>query len=325
MKIDFLQIGFIRCGTSFLLDNVYPQNPHLECINVEGHHWELEKLLLRDFILADGFEYDRQSFERKFADICQTIFTNKQVQRRGFLFRPFTFSNQRRFDRQNVIDRINESFPEVKIIMPIRSQQTWILSFYSTYLRDGGLLGLHDFVETILGNENLVAHYIDWFPLVSYLYKLFGSERALIYPFEELNKSPQGIANRIFDFLEVPRVQIEESPVNPSSSKEIMPLRRSLNQLVHFGCGASAYKLNFRRDLGEAEPTKISKLYNSFVELIYSVYTHGLCSRIDNIFGFKGRLELEERHLKMVEQRYSSNNRKLSELLNVDLSGYGYI
>ena len=107
MKIDFLQIGFIRCGTSFVLNRVYPQSPHLECISVEGNHWELEKLLLQDFILADGFEYDRQSFERKFADICPTIFTDKQVQKRGFLFRPFTFSNQRRFDRKNVIDRIN--------------------------------------------------------------------------------------------------------------------------------------------------------------------------------------------------------------------------
>jgi len=33
MKIDFLQIGFTRCGTNFLLENVYPYNPHLEWFN----------------------------------------------------------------------------------------------------------------------------------------------------------------------------------------------------------------------------------------------------------------------------------------------------
>jgi len=325
MKIDFLQIGFIRCGTSFLLQNVYPHNPHLECINVEGRYWELEKLLLRDFILADGLEYDSQSFEAKFADICPTVFTNKQAEVRGILFRPFTFYNRRRFDRKNIIDRINDSFSEVKIIMNIRSQQTWIPSYYSEWVSSGGLLGLHDFIESIFGNETLIAHYIDWFPLVSYLYKLFGSERVLICPFEELKKSPQGMADRIFDFLEVPRVQlIDESPVNPSISKEVLPLRRFLNHLVRFDNGTSDFNLNYRRDLGEAEPSKISKWYNSVLELIYASYTHKLCRMVDNVFGFKGRLELEERHLKMIEQRYSSNNRKLSELLNVDLSSYGY-
>ena len=54
MKIDFLQIGFQKCGTTFLATNVYPYNPHLECINPESRSWKLEKLLRRDFILADG-------------------------------------------------------------------------------------------------------------------------------------------------------------------------------------------------------------------------------------------------------------------------------
>jgi len=325
MKIDFLQIGFQKCGTTFLATNVYPYNSHLECINPEARSWGLEKLLRRNFILADGFEYDREGFEIKLAEICPPLFTNKQAQVRGIMLELFTFMYQRRFDRKNVIDRINESFPEVKIIMSIRSQQTWIVSFYSEYLKGGGLLGLHDFIESLFNNERLDAHYIDWFPLVSHLYKLFGSERVLIILFEELQKSPQGIANRIFDFLEVPQVQIDASPVNPSLSKEVMPLRRFLNHLLHFSFGASAYNCNFSRDLGDAKPSKMSKWYNTFLFRIYEPYTNSLCYKVDDVLRFKGRLALEERHLKMIEQRYSSNNKKLSELLGVDLSDYGYL
>ena len=48
-------------------------------------------MLLRDFILADGFEYSGQSFEKEFADLCQTAFTNEQAQVRGIMFEPFTF------------------------------------------------------------------------------------------------------------------------------------------------------------------------------------------------------------------------------------------
>ena len=317
--IDFLQIGFTRCGTNFLLENVYPYNPHLECVYPVG---EYSRLLERDFILADGFEYDRHSFERKFADIRETVFTNEQAQVRGLMFRPFTSLSERRFDRKTVIDRINESFPEVKIIMFIRNQQIWILGWYTAYLRDGGLLGFYDFVESILTNDILGAHYIDWFPLVSYLYKLFGSERVLLCLYEELKESPQDIANRIFDFLEVPRIQIDESPVNPSLSKEVVPLKRFFNHLVRFGCGASNY--SFYNVNSEAEPSKISKLYGVFEYTISRRYGNELCRAVDKVFGFKGRLELGERHLKMIEQRYSSHNRKLSELLNIDLSGYGY-
>jgi len=324
MKVDFLQIGFEKCGTEFILRNIFAPNPHLQCIPSDG---ELHKLLIRDFILADGFEYDRKSFESKLAEICQTRFTNKQAQARGIISRAFTWSSRRRFDRKNAIDRINDSFPDVKIIMSIRSQPTWIISFYSMWVGGGGLLSLHDFVEAVLHNENLVAHYIDWFPLVSYLYKLFGSDRVLIIPMEEMRMSPQGIANRLFDFLEVPQVQIDESPVNVARSKEILPLRRFLNHLVHFGAGISDFNFNYRRDLrdlGEAQPSKMSKRYNTFLLRVYEPYTNLLCKMVEKAFRFKGRLELEERHLKMIEQRYSDNNKKLSELLGVDLSSYGY-
>jgi hypothetical protein len=57
---------------------------------------------------------------------------------------------------------------------------------------------------------------------------------------------------------------------------------------------------------------------------VYKRWTGKLYDCIDNVSGFERRLELEERHLRMIEQRYSSNNRKLSELLNVDLSSYAY-
>jgi NAD-specific glutamate dehydrogenase len=65
---------------------------------------------------------------------------------------------KRRFDRRDVIDGINDSFPELKTNMFIRTQKTWILRHYWQYLRSGGLLGLHDFVESLFNNEKLDAH-----------------------------------------------------------------------------------------------------------------------------------------------------------------------
>ena len=92
MKIDFLQIGFPRCGTTFLSSSVYPQNPHLECIDPDD---EFYKLLVYKFIMADGFEYERQSFEKEFTRLCETAFTNKQAKVRGIRLFAFSFWPER--------------------------------------------------------------------------------------------------------------------------------------------------------------------------------------------------------------------------------------
>ena len=89
------------------------------------------------------------------------------------MYEHFTFAETGRFDRKSSVDRINESFPEVKIIMGIRSQRTWIANFCSEYLKGGGLLGFYDLVESFINNEKLDDHYVigfRWFRIfISYL------------------------------------------------------------------------------------------------------------------------------------------------------------
>ena len=144
MKTDFLQIGFQKCGTTFLENNVYPLNPNIHCIQAAGV-LELERLLLRNLILPDGLEYRQDIIDNALPNICSKLFNDKTVN--GIMFEPFTFSYGRRFDRKNVIDRIKNIFPNIKIITFIRNQKTWILSHYAQYLKGGGLLSLHDFIE----------------------------------------------------------------------------------------------------------------------------------------------------------------------------------
>ena len=321
MNINFLQIGFQKCGTTSLEKNVYPHNPHIECIQ-ETTNLNLERVLLQKFILSDGLEYNRPAFEEEFKNVSESVFTKGTAEIRGIMFEPFTFVYQRRFDRKNVIDRIYESFPDVKIIMPVRNQETWILSHYSQYLKRGGLLGLYDFVESFFHNPMLDSHYIDWFPLISYLYDIFDSKNILVYPYEELKDNPQELANKIFAFLGAPSVEIDDSIVNPSLSKQTLFLRRFLNHLFRFGTGTSSY--NFSRDLNEAEPSRLSRLYWLLISRGYKGYTNRLCYKIVRCLKFNGRFKLDSEHRRKIAERYSSNNKKLAELLDVDLSSYGY-
>ena len=195
--IDFLQIGFQKCGTTFLEQNVYPTNLNIYCVQ-SAKYLDLERYLLNKLIIPDGLEYDQSAFHEEFTEICSKLFDNKTVN--GIMFEPFTFLYQRRFDRKNVIDRIKSMYPEIKIITFIRSQSSWLLSHYSQYLKSGGLLPLYDFIECQLHNPYLDAHYIDWYPLISYLHKTFAKGNVLVCLYEELKNSPQGIADKIFSF-----------------------------------------------------------------------------------------------------------------------------
>ena len=135
MKIDFLQIGFQKCGTTFFARNIYPCNPSIHCIQA-SHNRRLERLLIRDFILPDGLEYSQDVIDSALPALSENLFDADTTN--GIMFEPFTFMYQRRFDRKNVIDRIRKTLPNTKIIMFIRNQKTWILSHYSQYLKGGG-------------------------------------------------------------------------------------------------------------------------------------------------------------------------------------------
>jgi len=319
MKLDFLQIGFQKCGTTFLDRNVYPTNQEIVCVQA-ANYLDLEKALLCKLIFPDGLEYDQASFQEDFVQICSKLFGDMTCN--GIMFEPFTFVYQRRFCRKNVIDRIKALYPNIKIITFIRGQDSWFLSHYSQYLRSGGLLSLHDFVEYQLNNLDLDAHYIDWYPLISYLYDSFGTSNVLVCLFEELKISPQGVADKIFSFLNVPTSKISSEEVNTSLSSYSMKLRRLLNYLVRFDSGASSY--SFRRDIHNADPTLHVKLLRRFIYSFYKPLTNVALDKIDGIFMFKKKFKLEDEQLHKIVMRYGKNNKALSELLSVKLEEFGY-
>jgi hypothetical protein len=319
MKLDFLQIGFQKCGTTFLEYNVYPTNPNVSCLQAANNQ-ELERLLLNKFILPDGLEYDENEFKKAFSEVTDKLFhDNKTI---GIMFEPFTFLYQRRFDRKNVLDRIIASFPNIKIITFIRNQESWLLSHYSQYLKSGGLLSLHDFIECQLNNPFLDAHYIDWYLIISYLYEKIDREKVLVCLYEELNKSPQETADKIFSFLNVPSSKINPMKVNPSLGYYGLALRRILNHFCYFDCGASSY--TFHRDIYKANPSLYSKFKHKFIYSYYKPITNIICYKLDDLFKVKKSVRLEETQVDKINARYGENNKKLSDLLGVNLTDYDY-
>jgi hypothetical protein len=319
MQLSFLQIGFQKCGTTYLEKRVYPANPRIRCIQASGE-LALERALISQLIVPDGLEYDAKRARESLAAACDGLFAEDAIN--GVMFEPFTFMYERRFCRQRVLDRIRSLFPDARIITFVRSQEGWLLSHYSQYLKSGGLLRLHDFIECQLTNPLLDGHYIDWYPLVSYLYETFGSDHVLVCAFEDLVKSPQAVADTLFDFLQAPRVVIAPEPVNVSLSASGMALRRLLNHCVRYDAGASSYA--YARDLRGAEPSGPARLRHRLIYNQFKPRTNTLCYAVDRLFGSKRKLALSGEQQRRVAARYGENNRRLAELLGTDLAAHGY-
>ncbi len=103
-----------------------------------------------------------------------------------------------------MIDRIYSMWPDVKIIMFVRNQKSWLISHYSHSIKSGGLLSLPDSVGRQLTNPNLDAHYIDFPPLVAYIQEIFRKKQFRVYLTEDLKESPQAVVEQVFSFLGAP-------------------------------------------------------------------------------------------------------------------------
>jgi hypothetical protein len=132
MKLDFIQIGFQKCGTTFLNKSVYAANPDINCIQIADRK-QIDKYVLQKLILVDGLEYDKEKVKKELPIPFQGQFDNNL--KNGIIYEPFTFLYSRKFDRKNVIDRLHALFPNVKIIFFVRNQETWIISHYSQYIK----------------------------------------------------------------------------------------------------------------------------------------------------------------------------------------------
>lgn len=318
--IDFIQIGFNKTATTFLERNVYKKHPQIECVQIAGIE-KIERLFFNKFIYPESFSFDKNNFEREFSGICREYFKS-DGKTAGLMFESFTFNYATRLDRGIVIRRLKECFPGVKIILFIRSQSAWIPSHYSQYVQNGGRLNFHDFIECMITGSFPDGSLIDWYPLVDDLYQNFPEEDIFIGLYEDLMASPQTVANGLYRFLNVPAIAIDEHTVNQSLNIPGLYIKRFSNYCIPYDCGASPY--SFFRDLNDAQPGWFRRAVHQIVYRFYKPKTIMIAKSIGRLLPVKRKLKIGPAQQEKIVKKYHENNKKLSELLNIDLDRYGY-
>ena len=78
---------------------------------------------------------------------------------------------------------------------------------------------------------------------------------------------PQAVANRVYDFIGVDKLEINPEVINPSYREMGIFLSRVLNHLFKYDLGASNY--GFSRRLGNCKPIRWQKLRHEFIYKVF--------------------------------------------------------
>lgn len=212
------------------------------------------------------------------------------------------------YEGESVAQRIKAMFPDARILISVREQRSFILSFYRQFVRWGGTRSLGAFVNDLSAafeegrRAPLGLDYLRFDDIVRCYQDLFGEENVLVVPFELLRDDQTKFVNRILEFSGLPLIdQCDEPWQNISESVPTLVVRKNLNRLMKpiGGNAGVAGRGLFRlmRAVNRLVPASTRRSYRR--DAIETIST-------------------------AVAGRYRESNSRLQDFVSDDLERYGY-
>ena len=312
-----IHIGYHKTGTKWLQKELFvPENNVFEPIdNINGGPSRLANLLI---VGEDG--YMLSPFESSIKNVRRRILHCIALKKRLLNDKTFVMSSERLsgnphhggFDSKVIASRLKACFPQAQILIVIREQKSFLMSNYFQYLSRGGTQSIKKYLNTMYDRRQPMfsPHYIDYFPLISEYYKLFDKRNVKVLPYEMFKTEPVKFIDEIGDFVGE-KIQIDKDRFqkyhNRKYGKYVMYYFRFLNYFI--------YKNTFNKF-----SIFHNRIFASLARFLKSVLMVVIPQRSDLIITDK----ISEYIRSWENNRYSESNRKVSELIEIDLSKYGY-
>jgi len=215
------------------------------------------------------------------------------------------------FDAKINADRLKEMFPKAKILIVIKEQSSFLVSNYFQYLHRGGTLSYKKYFGQKYQQRPLLSpHSIDYLDFVSYYQELFGADKMLVLPYELFNREPQKFLSIIGKFVNrtiVVNSAAIEKKYNNRQDYWLLYKFRSLNYF-RFSNALNNYSSWYNGPL------------KNFSRIILKISSYAVPKKWHQSFKEK----VTTYATAWVDNRYKANNLKLSTLIKIDLSEYGY-
>lgn len=335
-----LHIGLAKCASTYLQKKIFPyledvyldwEVIHLDRQNAGKAPLPLASLYPDKEIIKDDFY---NNFKRYLVKKDEILKYAKSLNHSKIILsnENYTTPNIEHYSNYSLI--LKDIFPKAKIIFIVRNQPDWAESFYKQimcYIKNhlytyGGVISINDYYNYTNGkfqsknstspqniswkkavNYNMDVNEFNWYQISKYYIDLFGEKNVLILPYELLKENRNLFLSTIYNFMEVEHYYPENNQtVNVTGAKE---------SLFRYNPLLSKYG-KFIVDLPENKFKKIIlKNDRSFRKFLIKYFD----SKID-ISKEKFTVFQKEQIIDI----HKDSNKKLSEIIGMDLSQYGY-
>lgn len=278
-------IGYHKTATTFLQKQIFPNLTNTKFISSQNNNKNIYQLLQSNYNnINDNILISKESYSGSL-----NLNENKKI-------------------KFNLANKIKKNYPKAKIIITIRKQEDWILSYYVFCLKN---FYIHRSINNIIQkNLNYFTSKLSYFDLLYHYINLFGFNNVLIIPVEMLSKQTEEVFKKIEIFTgeKLLRDKINFSLVNNSNYNVIYVFL-----LIFFSKIINLFVYLFYF-LGLFKTRKKPKEYFSFIEKILNfIFTNK-----------KFRISINKKNKKILDDFFDENNYKLSKLININLKNLGY-
>lgn len=300
-----LHIGYMKSATTYLQESVFnnPMTGFAIPLGGSGRAFIVDQI-----ILSDGFTFDKNAVAARLEAAGKPVRDRNLIpvwSDETFLGEPIS----RRYDAHTNALRLHAVLPDAKVLITIREQKALAYSMYVEYVRQGGLAALTEFIGT--GQEKLSfspflrLDHLLFDRAVAFYQDLFGPDRVLVLPQELLARNRAAYFEKLSTFV----------------GREIeVPLNAQTR--VHSSLGASANRV--RRTLNRLKSPRISSnapgRWERGLEKGLKVLDRVTPDILDQAASRSLKMHIEERYAGLLQD----SNARLSTLIDLDLSDYGY-
>ena len=222
------------------------------------------------------------------------------------------------YDARQIAQRLQGMFPDSKVLIIIREQNSIITSSYQQYIREGGPYTLERYLHPPKrGFTRIPMFAFEYFEydLITKIYQdLFGKDKVLVLPMEMLKSQAMNFVKNIQAFA---------GQTQDEALLSALPFKSKVNKGM--GPYTIAWKRHFNRFFVDDRLNPgvwmrgIGKAERRFVNLagsIESVFPKGMA--------INKKAKLRKNVDRIIGDHYQASNRRLQEITNVDLSSFNY-
>lgn len=292
---EVIHIGYPKTASTWLQDEYFPK--------VKNYHFVSWREVNNQLVFSDSLNFDPEEIKKHFIDKmkCSKLLLSSEHLTTAINF-GWHFGN---YSIANAY-KIKAVYPNAKIVIFIRKQQSLICSAYLQYVKNGGT---YSFKKWAYSGKNFSFKHLLFTPLVELYDSLFGVENVFVYLYEDFQNSPILFLERFNNDLEIEidLKTISLKPINRALRKRTVPFIRFLNLFFSDPLGQKFYLIHIP-GMGSISKQIMKRINRSRLLGVY----------------LSDKNMLTPKDIDYIRDFYADSNKKLSKRLGVNISDYGY-